>query len=128
MATEMDASWTYLPDTAGSAGFGCADFASTRAIVRTQLLRAFFGEPTAGVFSPSLQVLEIGCWKKNRFGAVERVRTKLETKGKESGRERRGVQIPPPICSTSALFLVLPSLLRRRCMTAAAWCSRTRRL
>eukprot|EP00967_Tisochrysis_lutea_P047628 scaffold57994_cov35-Tisochrysis_lutea.AAC.3 len=92
MATEMDASWKYMPGTAGTPKFTCADFAATRATVRTQLLRAYFGEPKAGIFSPSLQVRSFG-------GISRRIvwQTGKHGKGLNHVTDHRRVAIPSRI-------------------------------
>ena len=55
MATEMTASWNYaqLPQ----------DFGAARNNVRRQILKGFFGEPSTGVYSASLQesIYDAGC-------------------------------------------------------------------
>ena len=55
MATQLTATWTYTPQTAEQAAASPIDYDATRAAVRRELMRGFFGPARGGIFSTSLQ-------------------------------------------------------------------------
>ena len=68
MATEMEVHWSYVPSAPkgkgkGSGGEAAPDYARVRETVRNEMLRGFYGPPSGGVYSPSLQatIYDAGC-------------------------------------------------------------------